>query len=83
MTDGVGRWEYIGSMEQQGARNSQKVCESDCLKWVKEKQELQETARITVWFSGKTGGGYSPAFRVAGAPESEGFQYIYTVGGEH
>lgn len=33
--------------------------------------------------SGKTGGSYSPAFKVAGAPEFEGFQCTHTVRGEH
>lgn len=70
MTDGAGRWEYIGNVEQQWARKNKKIRASDCLKRVKEKQELEVTARITVWFSGKTGVGYSPAFKVEDAPES-------------
>lgn len=32
------------------AKKNQKVSESECLKRVKEKQELEVTARITVWF---------------------------------
>lgn len=46
-------------MKQQQARKNQKALESGYLERVRVKQELEVTARITVWFPEKIGGGYS------------------------
>lgn len=52
--------------------------ESDYLKRVREKQELEVTSRTVAWFPGKMGG-YSMTLRVADAPESGGLQGAHTL----
>ena len=52
--------------------------DSDCLKRVREKQELEVTSRIVAWFAGKMGG-YSVTFRIADAPASGGLQGARTL----